>query len=249
MISLTGRRALVTGAGSDGIGRAVARLLAEAGARVAVHHLGQDEATAALAAATGGPALEADLSDPAAARAVVRDAADALGGLDILVGNAAILGRKPLDETTDAEFARIHAVNLAGNFALAQEASRLMGAGGRIVFTTSVNQWMPNPGLVAYGSSKGGLAALGRQMALELAPRSITVNMVAPGTIETDFNRAFHDAPGWRDAKRALIPLDRTGTPDDVAGAVLFLCSGLACYITGTTIAVDGGLSLMSARP
>jgi len=247
--SLAGRRALVTGAGSEGIGRAAARLLARSGARVAVHHLGQPEAAAALAAETGGPALAADLGDPRAARALVDRAAEALGGLDILVGNAAVLNRKPLDETDDADFARVHAVNLAGNFALAQQAARKMGAGGRIVFTSSVNQWMPNPGLVAYGASKGGLGALARQMALELAVRGITVNLVAPGTIETDFNRAMHDVPGWREAKRALIPMDRTGTPDDVAGAILFLCSDFAGYITGTTIAVDGGLSLMSQRP
>lgn len=251
-IDLTGRRALVTGAGSDGIGRAAARLLAEAGARVAIHHLAEPEAAAALAAETGGVALQADLGDPAAAGALAHRAAAALGGLDILVSNAGMLLRKPLAEITDAEFARVHAVNLGGAFALAREAAGLMraaGQGGRIVFTSSVNQWMPNPGLAAYGSAKGGLMQLARQMALELAGDGITVNLIAPGTIETDFNRNALADPAWRAQKLALIPANRIGTPRDAAGAVLFLASDLAGYVTGSTVVVDGGLSLMGMRP
>lgn len=239
---------MVTGAGTDGIGRAAARLLARAGARVAVHHRAEPEAAAALARETDGIALDADLSDVAAAARLPGCAAEALGGLDILVSNAGALLRKPLAETTDAEFARIHAVNLAAGFALAREAARGMGPGGRIVFISSVNQWMPNPGLVAYGSSKAGLGGLARQMALELAPHGITVNAVAPGTIETELNREARADPAWRERKLALIPAGRTGLPEDVAGAVLFLCSDLAGYVTGTTLTVDGGLSLMGLR-
>lgn len=251
-IDLSGRRALVTGAGTEGIGRAAALLLARAGARVAIHHHAEPEAAAALAGQTGGPALQADLGDTAQAAGLAHRAAEALGGLDILVSNAGMLLRKPLAETTDAEFARVHAVNLGGAFALAREAAGLMraaGQGGRIVFTSSVNQWMPNPGLVAYGSAKGGLMQLARQMALELAPDGITVNLVAPGTIETDFNRAARQDPAWRPAKLALIPAGRTGTPEDVAGAILYLASDLAAYVTGSTVTVDGGLSLMGQRP
>ncbi len=247
-ISLEGRRALVTGAGTDGIGRATARLLAQAGARVAVHHLAEPDAAAELARETGGVAVQADLSDLAAAANLPGRAAEALGGLDILVGNAGALLRKPLPETTDAEFARLHTVNLGANFALAREAARRMQRGGRVVFTSSVNQWMPNPGLVAYGSSKAGLGGLVRQIALELAPAGITVNAVAPGTIETELNRQARADPGWRERKLALIPAGRTGLPEDVAGAMLFLCSGFADYITGTTLIVDGGLSLLGMR-
>jgi NAD(P)-dependent dehydrogenase (short-subunit alcohol dehydrogenase family) len=251
-IDLTGRRALVTGAATEGIGRAAARMLAQAGARVALHHLAEAEAAAALAAETGGVALQADLADTAAAAALPGRAAAALGGLDILVSNAGVLLRKPLAETQDADFARIHAINLGAAFALGREAAALMGhggrPGGRIVFTSSVNQWMPNTGLVAYGSSKAGMGGLARQMALELAPAGITVNAVAPGTIETEFNRTAREDPAWREAKLALIPAGRTGLPADVAGAILFLCSDLASYVTGTTLTVDGGLSLMGLR-
>ncbi|UFN46950.1 SDR family oxidoreductase [Roseomonas sp. OT10] len=248
MIDLRNRRALVTGAGTDGIGRAAARALAAAGARVAVHHLAEPEAAAALAAECGGVALQADLAEPGAAAALPHRAAEALGGLDILVGNAAMLLRKPLTDTSEAEFARVQAVNLAAPFALAREAAAIMraaGRGGRIVLTSSVNQWMPNPGLVAYGTSKAAIGGLVRQLALELAAEGITVNAVAPGTILTDINRARHGDAEWRAAKLALIPADRLGRPEDVAGVIAFLASDLAAYVTGTTLAVDGGLSLM----
>ncbi|MFT8242579.1 SDR family NAD(P)-dependent oxidoreductase [Roseomonas sp. BN140053] len=251
MLGLEGKRALVTGAGTAGIGAAAARALAAAGVRVAVHHLAQPEAAAALAAECGGVALQADLAEPGAAARLPHEAAAALGGLDILVANAAVLLRKPLADTTEAEFSRVHQVNLVAPFALAREAAGIMraaGTGGRIVITSSVNQWMPNPGLVAYGSAKAGIGGLVRQLALELAAEGITVNGIAPGTILTEINRARHDDPDWIAAKLALIPANRLGRPEDVAGAVVFLASALASYVTGTTLTVDGGLSLMGSR-
>jgi NAD(P)-dependent dehydrogenase (short-subunit alcohol dehydrogenase family) len=250
-ISLAGRCALVTGAGSDGIGRACVRGLAEAGADVAIHHLGQAGAAEALAEecrALGRRAvvLEADFATPAGARGLVASAIAGLGRIDIAVCAAAVLLRRPALETTDADWQRVLAVNLHGGFAVAQEAARdMLGRGfGRIVMVSSVNQWTPNPGLAAYAASKAGMMQMARVMALELAGSGITVNLVAPGTIETDLNRAALAEPDWRAAKLELIPMRRIGTPADVAAAVLFLAGEQAGYVTGSTITVDGGLEL-----
>ncbi len=250
-VRLAGRRALVTGAGSDGIGRATALALARHGADVALHHLRQAEATARScrdieAMGRRGLALEADFSEPGAAARLLRDAEAALGGVDILVCAAATLLRRPALETTDEEWERVHRVNLQAYFATAREAARGMAArgGGRIVMISSVNQWTPNPGLVAYASAKAGVMQLARGLALELAPSGVTVNLVAPGTIETDLNRDALADPGHRARKLDLIPMRRIGRPEDVAAAVLFLASEAASYVTGTTIVVDGGLEL-----
>lgn len=250
-MTLHGRRALVTGAGSDGIGRAIARALAREGADLAIHHLNQQPQADALVAefsALGrrALALDADFSDIPAARRVARDAIAALGGLDILVCTAAMLLRKPALEITDDEWQRLHTVNLHASFALAQEAVRDMAprGQGRIVMVSSVNQWTPNPGLAAYAASKAGMMQMARTLALELAPAGITVNLIAPGTIETDLNRAALADPAWRAQKLALIPMARIGRAEDVAAAALFLAGNGAAYVTGATITVDGGLEL-----
>lgn len=250
-VRLTGRRALVTGAGSDGIGRAIALALAQAGADVALHHLAQEadaERTAAAIAALGRRAaiVQADFAADGAGRRCVNDATAALGPLDILVCTAAILLRKPALELTDEDWRRVHRINLEAYFATAQEAARGMAARGhgRIVMISSVNQWTPNHGLVAYASAKAGVMQLARSLALELAPRGVTVNLIAPGTIETDFNRTALADPGYRRQKMELIPTGRIGQPQDVAAAALFLVSDQASYVTGTTITVDGGLEL-----
>lgn len=235
------------GAGTDGIGRAAARALAGAGCRVVVHHRAEAEAAARLAAELGGPPpVAADISDPAQARAAVRAAVRALGGLDILVFCCAVLLRRPFLETTDAEWQSVQAVNLAGAFACAQEAARAMvpGGFGRIVLVSSVNEFAPNAGLAAYAASKGGMRMLARVMALELAAHGITVNLLAPGTVETDFNRAALAEPAWRAAKQALIPVGRIGQPPDIAAAIAFLASDAAGYITGASLVADGGLTL-----
>jgi NAD(P)-dependent dehydrogenase (short-subunit alcohol dehydrogenase family) len=241
------RRALVMGAGTDGIGRGVVRALAAAGMRVGIHHRAEPEAAAALAAESGGgPVVQADIADPEAARAAVRDAAAALGGLDVLVFCCAVLLRKPFLETTDADWAQVHSVNLAGAFAAAQEAARLMlpQKFGRIVLVSSVNEFAPNAGLAAYAASKGGLKMLARVMALELAPHGITVNLVAPGTILTDLNRAAMANDDWRAAKQRLIPAGRLGAPADIGAVAAFLASDAAGYVTGATLVADGGLTL-----
>lgn len=259
------RRALVLGAGTDGIGRAVVRALAGAGQRVAIHHRDEGEAAARLSAETGGgPVFEGDFSSPETARRVVRDAAARLGRLDVLVFCCARLLRRPFLETTDADWRAVHDINLTAAFAAGQEAARQMlgqgsagppgappggrggqgGRGGRIVFISSVNEFAPNAGLAAYAASKGGLRMLARVMALELAAHGITVNLVAPGTIETDLNRAALADPSWRAAKEGLIPARRIGTPSDIGGVVAFLASAAASYVTGATLVADGGLTL-----
>lgn len=250
--SLAGRRALITGAGSDGIGRATALAMARAGADVALHHVAGQESrvgeTAAEIRALGRRAetIAADFARPEAARGAVREAEARLGPLDVLVCAAAILLRKPALETTDGDWSAVHAVNLQAYFACAQEAARGMAerGDGRIVMISSVNQWTPNVGLVAYASAKAGVMQLARSLALELAPSGVRVNLVAPGTIETDFNRAALADPAWRRQKMDLIPMRRIGMPEDVAAAALFLASDAARYVTGTTITVDGGLEL-----
>lgn len=258
-MDLAGRKALVTGAGSRGIGRATALALAEAGADVAVHYLDQRAAAEALvdeirALGRTAAALPADLADPASARATVRRAAEALGGLTILVACAATLARRPFLEIDDAEWDRVHAVNMRGTFATAQEAAKVMaeaprraddpGEGGRIVLVSSVNQDHPTKHLAHYVASKGGVRMLARAMALELAPLGITVNLVAPGTVETDINRAALADPEFRAEKVAMIPAGRVARPEEVAAAAVYLASPAAAYVTGATITVDGGLTL-----
>jgi NAD(P)-dependent dehydrogenase (short-subunit alcohol dehydrogenase family) len=246
------RKALVCGAGTDGIGRGAVRALAAAGMLVAIHHRNEAEAASALAAETGGgPVLAGDFAQASEARRVVREAAAALGGLDTLVYCCAVLHRAPFLDTTDADFARVQAVNLAAAFACAQEAARRMVAEkfGRIVLVTSVNEFAPNAGLAAYAASKGGLRMLGRTMALELAKHGVTVNLIAPGTVETDFNRAALADPAWRAHKQGLVPAGRIAGPTDIAGAIAFLCSEAAGYITGASLVIDGGLTLAGGFP
>ncbi|MEM8729736.1 MAG: SDR family oxidoreductase [Pseudomonadota bacterium] len=251
-MELTGKRALVTGAGTDGIGRAVAKTLSGAGAQVAVHHLNNPTEAEALVrdiTRNGGSAhcLQADFRDPDAARHVVRDATAVMGGLDIVVHCAATLARVPFLEIDDTEWDRVHAVNLRGAFCIGQEAARAMlenADGGRIVFVSSVNQDHPTLHLAHYVASKGGVRMLARAMAQELADKAITVNLIAPGTVETDLNRAALADPAFRQAKLDLIPMRRIAMPDEIAGAALYLSGPSAGYITGTTITVDGGLTL-----
>ena len=251
-MTLHGTTALVTGTDSDGIGRAVALGLAEAGADLALHWYRDEGRVEALAKTVRGMSrravvLQADVGIPAAARSMVRQAAASLGGLAIIVSNAGMIQRKPLMEITDEDWDRVHAVNLRGAFAVAQESARCMiaaGTGGRIVLVSSVNQAHANPDIAHYVASKGGVMMLGRAMALELAPHGITVNLVAPGTIETDINRHMLADPAFRAQKLAGVPLRRAGTPDDIVGAVLYLASRAAAYVTGSTVTVDGGLTI-----
>ncbi len=249
---LEGKKALVTGAGSDGIGRAIARAFAREGADVVVHYHSKPDVAGALVdeiAAMGQRsfALQADLAEAETARRVVREAAERLGGLDIILTAAAVIHRKPILEMSDAEWDHMAALNVRGTFACATEAARLMrraGQGGRIIMIGSVVQQIALKGQVAYGAGKGAVAQLARGMALELAGDGITVNVIAPGATLTDFNRAHLSDPAVRASREAAIPMGRLATPEDMCAAAVFLASPGAAYTTGVTIFVDGGIVL-----
>ena len=249
---LDGKNALITGAGSYGIGRAIALAFAREGADVAIHYHSRPEVAASVVAdieALGrrSYALRADLSEAEVCRQLVRDASKRLGGLDIIVTAAAAIYRKPILEITDAEWDHMMALNLRGTFACATEAARLMranGTKGRIIVIGSIVQQLALAGQVAYGTTKGGVAQLARGMALELAGDGITVNVIAPGATLTDFNRDHLSDPQVRQKRIAAIPIGRLGEPEDMAEAAVYLASSGAAYATGITIFVDGGIML-----
>ncbi|MCF7201060.1 SDR family NAD(P)-dependent oxidoreductase [Pseudomonas oligotrophica] len=246
---LENKVALVTGS-TQGIGRGIALRLARAGADVIINGREADEdarESAALVRAEGRRAciLAADVADAGQCRRLVREAVAQMGRLDILVNNAGIQKHAPFLDASEADFDQVLAVNLRGPFFLAQAFARHLrdaGHGGRIINNSSVHEDLPHPNFASYCASKGGLKMLMRNLAIELAPLGITVNNVAPGAIETPINRELMQQPGKLDRLLEQIPARRLGQPRDVAGAVVFLASPEADYITGTTLVIDGGL-------
>lgn len=244
---LAGRRALVTGA-SRGIGAAIARALAREGASVAVTYRANRDAADDVVAGIvrdGGRALALALAqeDRTSVRAAVAATVDALGGLDVLVNNAAILEQRPFEAIDDAAFDRVLAINLRGPFALCQEAlpHLLLGGRGRIVNITSIGgQWGGNLA-VHYAASKAALISLTRSLARLYSSRGLTANAIAPGLVRTDMTAAELDSPAGR-AKVAAIPMGRIGTSEEVAGIAVFLASDEASYVTGQTINANGGM-------
>ena len=240
-----GRAILVTGA-SRGIGAAVAHAFAAAGDRVAVHYGANRDLAEQVAAALPGAGhlvVGADLADPDAVRRMVDAAAEALGGLDVVVNNAGIFEPHPIDETTYEEWQqgweRTLAVNLVGPANVTWCAVRHMGPGGRIVNVSSRGAFRGEPGQPAYGASKAGLIAMGQSLARALGPRGITVTAVAPGFTETDMAAAeLVGETGVQ--RRAESPLGRVAKPEEVAAAVVFLASPEATMASGAVIDVNG---------
>ena len=244
MFDLTGKVALVTGA-SRGIGRAIASRLAEQGATVVAAARGDHAGEcAAEITARGGKAdaITLDVTDAAAVEAAPAGVVSRHGRLDILVSNAGITRDQLLMRMKRDDWDAVLATNLTATFLLAQAAMRpmLKQRGGRIVAVSSVVGQMGNAGQTNYAASKAGLIGYAKALAREVASRAITVNVVAPGLIETDMTRALHEKAqvDWA----AQIPLGRLGGVDDVAAAVCYLASDEAAYITGHVLAVNGGM-------
>jgi 3-oxoacyl-[acyl-carrier protein] reductase len=244
MLDLSGKVAIVTGA-SRGIGRAMAELLAARGAHVVAVARGDNAAdTAAAITASGGgaEAVGADVTDAAAIGAMVSGALERHGRIDILVNNAGITRDQLMLRMKREEWDAVLATNLTSAFTCVQAVLKPMikQRAGRIISIGSVVGQMGNAGQANYAASKAGLVGFSKAMAREVASRNITVNVVAPGLIETDMTRAMTDkAQGdWA----AAIPLGRLGTSRDVAAAVCFLASDEAAYITGQVLAVNGGM-------
>ena len=249
MPDLSGARALVTG-GARGIGRAVADRLAADGARVAV----VDVDLATGSPPSGHVEMAADVADPVALAAAVDAAADALGGLSILVNNAGFGTAKAIDRYDDAEWARLVGVNLTGVWHgiraatphLRAAAAAATGvAAPSIVNIAGTAASRPTRGEGPYAAAKAGVVALTRTAALELAPQ-VRVNAVSPGYIATRLTRAVVENERLRARIVGRIPLERIGRVEDVAGVVAFLCSADAAYLTGQDLVVDGGSLLPS---
>ena len=246
LFRLDGKVALVTGA-SRGLGAAMATALADAGADVALHaSRAPASATADGIAASSGrrtALLTADLAQAAAADALVADTLSALGRLDILVNNAGTIRRRPAAEHTDEDWDAVLAVNLSGVFRLCRAAGRHMleRGSGTIINVASLLSFQGGITVPGYAAAKGGLAQLTKALANEWAGRGVNVNAIAPGYMETDNTTALRADPVRLRQITDRIPAGRWGSPQDLAGAVVFLSSPASAYVHGHVLVVDGG--------
>ncbi|CAM5523345.1 SDR family oxidoreductase (plasmid) [Streptomyces viridifaciens] len=255
---LRGQKALVTGANS-GIGRATAIGLGRAGADVVVNYVaGREEAEQVVEEISGfgvrAAAYEADVSQEDQVVAMIARMVQEFGTIDILVANAGLQRDAPFTEMTTAQWQKVLDVNLTGQFLCAREATReflrrgvvpeVSRAAGKIICMSSVHQLIPWAGHVNYAASKGGVQMMMATLAQELAPHRIRVNAIAPGAIRTPINRDAWDTPDAEKDLLQLIPYGRVGDPEDIAHAVVGLASDLMDYVVGTTLYVDGGMTL-----
>jgi len=255
---LTGQTALVTGANS-GIGAAVALALGQAGADVAVNYVVGDEAAEAIVdqiTAAGGKAraYKADVSDEGAVQAMFASVVADFGALDILVANAGLQRDAAFTQMSLAQWNTVLNINLTGQFLCAREAVKIFErqgirpeisrAMGKIICMSSVHQVIPWGGHVNYAASKGGIKLMMESMAQELAPSRIRVNAIAPGAIRTPINTAAWQTPEAYDKLMELVPYGRIGEGEDIAQAAVWLASDHSDYIVGTTLFVDGGMTL-----
>jgi glucose 1-dehydrogenase len=246
---LEGRRAIVTGGGT-GIGKATCERLGREGASVCVNFYADGEADGAHALAEqighGSIAVQADVGDEEDVKRLVGSARDALGGVDVLVNNAGIEKQIPLLEMSLEDWDRVLRTNLTGAFLCLREAGNVMadGGGGVVVNMSSVHEHIPWPGFAHYCASKGGMKLLMQTAARELAGKGIRLVNIAPGAIVTPINKFVLDDPEQKHAVEEEIPLGHMGQPEDIAAAVVWAASEEASYVTGTTLIVDGGMSL-----
>jgi len=245
MFDLTGKSALVTGA-SGGIGAEIARALHGAGARVALHGT-RTEPLEALAAELGDRAhvTPADLSDADAVAALPRQAAEAMGTVDVLINNAGITRDNLFMRMSDAEWDDVLAVNLTAAFKLSKAVLRGMmkARWGRIVGVASIVGVTGNPGQGNYAAAKAGMIGMSKSLAAEVASRGVTVNCVAPGFIETAMTDKLTD--DQKSAISSRIPAGRMGAAREIAAATLYLASPEAAYVTGQTLHVNGGMAMI----
>jgi glucose 1-dehydrogenase len=255
---LKGQKALVTGANS-GIGKATAIGLGRAGADVVVNYVaGRDAAEDVVreieAFGVRAYAHEADVSQEKQVADMVSRMVQKFGTIDVMVANAGLQRDAPLTDMTMAQWQKVLDVNLTGQFLCAREAAKefmrrgvvpeVSRSAGKIICMSSVHQIIPWAGHVNYASSKGGVLMLMATLAQELAPHRIRVNAVAPGAIRTPINRSAWDTPEAEAELLRLVPYDRVGDPDDIANVVAALASDLFDYVVGTTLYVDGGMTL-----